>query len=300
MQRLELNTAQRHRGRDSIAAMSIRLDRSGLASALLALVLLATSCGGVGAAPPGLSEHTLESGGVDRGYSLFVPQSNDGETLLPLVLNFHGGADNAEGHIGYSGFNLTAEAEGIVVAYPEGIDRFWNFDDAEVEFVQAVVDHVAERAPIDRTRIYLTGMSIGGDLASYLTCADPGVYAAVASVAVVNHHGQPGCPATQPVPFLGIVGAVDDITILGVQDVVPGVDTPGPLGQELRGWAETNGCDPDAPVRSENNLVFSQFECTVQPLEIIVHSGDHIWPDPDDGLDTNTRIWDFLSRFTTE
>lgn len=288
-----------HRSNGAIESSPMNRTARRLAATITVLGLLASACSSApDAAPAGISDYTLDIDGADRSYTLFVPASGDGPA--PLVLNFHGGADTAAGQLEYSGFNPTAETESVVVAYPDGVDRFWSFDDADLAFVDALLEDVGNRAEIDTSRIYAIGMSMGGDFASFLSCADAGTFAAIATVAVLNHHNEPSCSERQPIPVMAVLGAADDFILQGADFQNPAVDTPGPLPEELAEWSVTNVCMPNPPVTSEDNIVRSEFLCAPDgaALELVLHPGGHVWPSVEDGFDTNAAIWAFLSRFS--
>jgi polyhydroxybutyrate depolymerase len=62
--------------------------------------------------------------------------------------------------------DATADREGLVVVYPNGIDNRWKFGasgfDGEVDdvgFARAVVEDLGERGCFDTSRVYATGSS---------------------------------------------------------------------------------------------------------------------------------------------
>ncbi len=84
-----------------------------------------------------------------------------------------------------------AAAQGIAVAYPDGIGGSWNAggccgqaeaDDLDdVGFILALVDELVASYSIDPDRVYLTGFSNGGLLAYRLAC-ESDRFAAIAPV----------------------------------------------------------------------------------------------------------------------
>lgn len=250
----------------------------------------------------GIEERSIEVGGRSRAYLLFVPSTTGPSAPEPLVVNLAGAGDTAAIHVEYSNFNELAESEGIVVVYPDAIDQFWVMEDeTDIEFIEAMIADVSALVSIDEARVYVTGMSQGGDFATLLFCMRPELFAAATSVAVLNHHGEPGiCVSPQPARVLAIAGSADPGTTEGLPFEVPGVDLPGPLVDEEANWAMTNGC---AAASEETELaagvVRRDYQCADSAaLAVIVHAGDHIWPQEDtDGLDANTIIWEFLRQY---
>lgn len=115
--------------------------------------------------------------GRDRTYVVRVPvdvgRSRDG---VPLVLVLHGGGGNASRAETITGFTDKAEAEGFIVAYPEGTSRrrpllTWNAGHCcgyvmeqgvnDAGCISALIDELASRYPVDLDRVFVTGMSNG-------------------------------------------------------------------------------------------------------------------------------------------
>lgn len=162
-------------------------------------------------------------GGETRNYQLYVPEQV--QENCPLVISLHGAGGASTN---YSPFKkAVADAEGCIVAYPQGkVTSFpvlgnsntgWtasgdnNFD---VKFLKAVIEDVASKYQIDRKRIYCCGFSNGGMMTYALsnTCSD--VFAAFASISGypinefhLRHTG------SRPVPFMHIHGKADDFVL---------------------------------------------------------------------------------------
>jgi len=135
------------------------------------------------AADPQLAAETFKPDGSDVGlkYRIFKPEIKDGEKL-PLVLCFHGagerGDDNAK-HIGYfvplwTGDNAANyRAIFVLPQVPNG--QLWasygwstKTDSMQPEpsqtmaLTRKLIDDLVSKLPIDRDRIYVTGLSMGG------------------------------------------------------------------------------------------------------------------------------------------
>jgi polyhydroxybutyrate depolymerase len=189
-----------------------------------------------GMVPAAVGEH----GEVDgRSYLLDAP-AGPADRPLPLVLAFHGFRSDPEDLRAGAGF-LGAAGDGLVVAYPAGHDGVrllgtvglgWDLRAGQTtdrDFVRRLIDHLEATRCLDRRRIYATGMSNGGFLASLLGCQLADRLAAVAPVA--GGHALGGCEPARPVPVLFLYGAADTI--------VP----PRIVREGVEWWVGRNGCD---------------------------------------------------------
>jgi polyhydroxybutyrate depolymerase len=166
-----------------------------MARVLIILVCVLTFCSVALAAEPAAVAVTkkITVDGLDRKYLLTVPKTARG--ALPVVVALHGGGSNASQMERYTKFDELAEREGFFVIYPDSIGGNWNdgrkndfiksqrenIDD--VKFIRAAVDDVAKEHPIDRSRIFATGISNGGIMSHRLAREASDLVAAIAPVA---------------------------------------------------------------------------------------------------------------------
>jgi polyhydroxybutyrate depolymerase len=158
--------------------------------------------------------------GVDRHYLLHVPR---GAGPFPLVLAFHGRMGRGRGMIGLTGLSAIADEEGVVVAYPDGIDRHWNDGRlpaggslVDVDFARSLIDRLAAELPIDRSRVYAAGISNGAMLRQRLACLLSDRLAAVASVAgTMPGDVAPDCHPAIPVAVMLVEGTGDPLVPYG-------------------------------------------------------------------------------------
>jgi polyhydroxybutyrate depolymerase len=68
---------------------------------------------------------TLTFGGVERKYEVHIPKSYTAGTRVPLMLVIHGAHNTMAMARSWSQMNTVSDANGFVVAYPQGIDC-WN------------------------------------------------------------------------------------------------------------------------------------------------------------------------------
>src|SRR3990167_7281010 len=123
---------------------------------------------------------------MQRTYLLHPPPSHNRTSPAPLVIVLHGGGGTAERMVRLTngGLNRTADREGFLVVYPNGIDKHWNdgrgADEtgwrpqgetvADVGFGSALIEDRVQRQNADPPRVYVTGVSNGGQMAHRLAC----------------------------------------------------------------------------------------------------------------------------------
>jgi polyhydroxybutyrate depolymerase len=233
-----------------------------------------------------------------------------------------------------SGLSAEADRSGFLVAYPDGIDGHWN-DGRHVEryraqregvddvgFLVALIDHLAGRYAVDRTRVYVTGASNGALMANRLACEHAERFAAIAPVigsmarGVAEH-----CEPARTVPVLLINGTDDRLVPWNGEAVrFAGRDLGRilPLPELVRFWVRHNGCasDPEVTPLPDLNpddgtrVVVHRYNACRDGASVLlyeVQGGGHTWPRgrpympqwiigrTSQDLDANAAIWAFFA-----
>ena len=143
----------------------------------------------------GAWEQFTETGRVgSRSYFVYTPPGLAAGKAVPLVVVLHGCRQSADLALG-SGVNALADRKRFVVVYPEqsvsdNPRRCWNWFDVRDQFrgfgepseIAAITKQVLSRPGgprLDRSRVYIMGMSAGGAMAGILAVTYPDLYAAV-------------------------------------------------------------------------------------------------------------------------
>ena len=216
---------------------------------------------GADAAPGGPPASDAHPGGgeggsvADRPYELRVPAGISPSVPAPLVILLHGYGSDPAWQEDLFRIGDLVDAEGFLYAMPEGTvdflgNRFWNATDAccdlgatgvdDVAYLNALVDDVASRYPIDPRRIYAVGHSNGGFMAHRLACDASSRFAAVVSVAGATWNDQARCQPSEPVSVLELHATTDELIAYGGGAI--GL-TPYPGARATAStWAAKNGC----------------------------------------------------------
>jgi polyhydroxybutyrate depolymerase len=237
---------------------------------------------------------TIEFGGLSRTYTVHLPPGHP----TGLVLNLHGGGSSGSGQRRLTNFDAVADADGFVVAYPNGIDRHWadgrwaseeggrQVDD--VGFLVALTDRLRTQYGIAPGHVFATGMSNGGFMSNRLACDRADLFAAVAPVSGTFRSGV-ACNPSRPVAFLEVHGTADPIVPFdggnmrgsgGRSDIV---SAPGLVER----WRSTDGCahapaEDTLPDAGDGTVVhrFTSTGCAAGTAVVFyrVDGGGHTWP----------------------
>lgn len=142
----------------------------------------------------GYVRETVEVDGVNREMYIYVPErlKDAADGTIPMVICFHGmNVNGSESAVRY-GWYKVAEERGFIAVCPTGSQQatsfptnfMWNYA-TDVPFVNALIDQMIERYPVDATRVYATGSSNGSMMAMWLQAAMPERIAATASYDMV-------------------------------------------------------------------------------------------------------------------
>lgn len=248
----------------------------------------------------GVSSQRLVSGQRPRAYRLFVPPGYDGHLRLPLVLDLHGSGGNAAGQASTSGLETLSVRERFIVATLEAEGGRWNVpvqDDRpdEVAYVRDVIAHVAARVCADETRVYATGFSGGGRMASLLGCR---LGSRIAAIAPVSGLRFPGPCDGRPVPVLTFHGLADEQNPYDGRAAGRGAEWLESVPEALAGWARHNGCkgdvmldDPPGPL---STMRYNGCRDGTEVRLIRIDGLGHTWPKRE--VDTTGVMWEFFTR----
>lgn len=120
-------------------------------------------------------------------YALYLPKDYDENKKFPLVLYLHGAGERGDDPdcAATHGFLKYVREEGrdypfIILAPQCPNDRYWG---CFIESLVAFLDDMCEKLSVDPSRIYLTGLSMGGNATWLLAMAIPHRFAAIAPIA---------------------------------------------------------------------------------------------------------------------
>ncbi|MDE3000376.1 MAG: hypothetical protein OXU79_14975 [Gemmatimonadota bacterium] len=259
---------------------------------------------------------TLSHNGVTRTYILYVPDSYDETSNVPLMLNFHGFGQMADRYLRFADMRSLADSGSFILVYPQGIlldgNPHWNAglesdtnksDADDFGFVEALIDEIASSYRIDPARVYSCGFSNGAFFTYALACYRSDRIAAIGSVAgTMMEETFNNCSPSHPTAMINIHGTSDA--------VVPYAGTVGlkSIDDVLDYWTDFNnaGATPTvnritdgATTIERHSYTDGNKDTSVEHYKVV--NGGHAWFDISyEGDNTSALIWNFVSRYDIE
>jgi polyhydroxybutyrate depolymerase len=281
-------------------------------TAVLGALLALSGCSGAhrSAPPPrvGTTVNTMAFGGLDRSYRLHTPAGLG--AAAPLVVMLHGAFGDGEQAETSYGWDQLADSAKFVVAFPDGVGHTWNAHGCcgkaeqenvdDVGFITTMVGEISAALPIDKSRVYVTGISNGG-IMSYALACNSGIFAAIGPDAATQLDA---CPTPHPTSVIHIHGTADRLV---PYDGGQGASTVnGPSIPDVNAfWRKVNHCGPP-DVTNKPPVTTSTAACADhRSVELItIEGGRHQWPGgttflerfgPQHALNATQTIWQFFA-----
>lgn len=196
----------------------------------------------------GKTTRTLEAGGLERRYHVYLPAAASPKAPMPLVYVHHGYTMSGDLMFDITRYAELADAEGIALAFPDGqggalsAEAPWNVGEGvcnavtgappiatgdDFALLDAIRADVSEDQCIDEHHVYATGFSMGGYFTHHAGCMRDDLRA------IAPHsggtHDLSGCTGG-PKPVIIFHGTADPVI-------------PTSCGRSAAdAWAQHNGC----------------------------------------------------------
>jgi polyhydroxybutyrate depolymerase len=252
----------------------------------------------------------IDYGGINREYVLYVPNSYDEASAVPLMLNFHGFGGSASDYMLEADMRSLAEADTFILVYPQGscLDGFshWNAcpndgenksDADDFGFVESIINELSSQHNIDMERIYAAGYSNGGMMAYGLANYKSELIAAVASVSGVMLDCTE--PSNHPMPVLHLHGTSDQVLPYN------GNNDWNSTQSTLDYWINFNNTNTNPDLTIDNNggmtiehYVYNLGDSSVSVEHYKYIGGNHVWFNATfNGQNASELVWNFVSRY---
>ncbi|MDB4192340.1 prolyl oligopeptidase family serine peptidase, partial [Flavobacteriaceae bacterium] len=256
------------------------------------------------------SAQSIVHNGVNREYVLYIPNSYDGTSSVPLMLNFHGFGGSASDYMQEADMRSLAEVDTFILVYPQGScldgSSHWNAcplggdnksDADDFGFVEAIINEISSQYNVDMERIYAAGYSNGGMMAYGLANYKSNLVAAVASVSGVMLE----CTGStsHPMPVVHLHGTSDGVLPYN------GSSDWNSAQSTLDYWINFNNTITTPTVSIDNSggmsiehYVYDQGDSSVSVEHYKFIGGDHVWFSATyQDQNTSELVWNFVSRY---
>jgi poly(hydroxyalkanoate) depolymerase family esterase len=282
---------------------------------------------------------------LECDYCLYVPAGLTSQDRVPLLVMLHGCGQDAGAFAEGTRMNGLADLHRFIVLYPEqswraNPLRCWRWFDretmngaGEAALIAGLIRNIATHHPVDRSRVYVAGISAGGAMASVLAFCYGGTFAACAIVSGVMYRAadsmleaaavlrrgsraRPQAAAGEVARRSGPrVGFVPALVIHGDRDSTVHPLNAEQIIQQFQAFAELTSSSPGPLVESEERRVLSAGrpyrqrdylrKDRVLLRKIIVEGMGHVWSGGDErhrfndaaGPNASQLIWEFVSEF---
>jgi polyhydroxybutyrate depolymerase len=268
----------------------------------------------------------MQDGGLTRTYYIHIPQSYNKQQAVPLMLAFHGSSATGKSLAQESHFNTIADAGGFIVVYPDGYQEQWADGRGttppeqagvnDVEFVSDLIDKLTSELTVDKSRIYVTGMSNGGIFSERLACELAGKITAIASVSgTMAANTSQQCQPARPIPVMLFMGTNDTSVPFGGGEVDRNQGLNLSADDTIQQWVTYNDCSttpmvtPAPPAPNDGTSVLkSHYGSCKDHADVVLYTiegGVHAWPGSGNTtqtsgqssyLDASQVIWKFFEH----
>jgi poly(3-hydroxybutyrate) depolymerase len=251
---------------------------------------------GCGKTPPAQTDarQTIDVAGTAREYIVNYPTPYDPNHPYRVLYVHHGRGGNADQNITRNGgwYGVGPLSGGSVIFVSphgdgDGGTTGWpNTGGRDVAFLRALVAHINATLCVDRSRIFTTGMSYGGNFSNVLGCEMGDVFRAIAPFAGWGPVGGPGGGGGGRADCVGKPAA---IVTHGTADSTVTFAS----GQASRDfWMAANHCTTMSAAIMPSSCVQYQGCDAGYPVAFCEHTGGHILP-----TSSGATIWNFISQF---
>lgn len=238
---------------------------------------------------------SLQVDGKKRSALLRVPT---GVEKPPVVFYVHGATDSGGWFQKMGNTNATADREKYIAIYTcahsDCSSGIWQDTQGPSNFPYffALLDSVDARYKIDRSRVYMTGFSQGGNISSYAACHYSDIFAAVAPVS--GHVGEEvACNPKRPMPVYLTFGTREGF----VGNFVKGRDLWLGLNKCPANRTVTKPYPASSPNSKRVRVAYGPCEENTMVIMDSIIDHTHRWPNPSNGNQAD-ETWAFLKQYS--
>lgn len=175
----------------------------------------------------GMIHHAVVAEGVVRDFYVYVPQAVASGRVqnVPVVFAFHGGGGSGEEFAARSGWDKVAEERNFIVVFPTGSRSNTKFKASttwgtgDLPFFGVMRQYMLENYPVDQSKIYVSGQSMGCVMSNIIALTHPELIAACAATSArVMPSETENVNTSLLMPYMWSVGEKDQYFVEGGKD----------------------------------------------------------------------------------
>ncbi|ABG59303.1 CHU large protein; esterase-related protein, CBM9 module, carbohydrate esterase family 1 protein [Cytophaga hutchinsonii ATCC 33406] len=236
---------------------------------------------------------TITVGNATRSMLVYAPAGI--QQNRPLLISMHGLNQDPNYQKSQTKWELVADTAKFIVVYPAGINNSWDLSgNTDTDFILKIIDAMYTSYGIDRSRVYLSGFSMGG-MMTYVAATK--IADKIAAFAPVSGYplSSSNFNSSRVVPFIHIHGDADNVVIYDNK-----------LLTYLQGWRTKNGCSSTAvvtkpyPSNISNSVAtkssWTNCGCGTE-FVLMTLAGKGHWHSLDATFNSTVEIWNFVRKY---
>ncbi|WP_448699555.1 alpha/beta hydrolase family esterase [Mucilaginibacter sp. AW1-3] len=256
--------------------------------------------------------------GIKRSFVSYIPANGNGK--MPLIISLHGGLASPKGQFRLADFRPLADRDKFIVVCPAS-KHIWhdgrdNKGIDDVKFMDKLISLMVDKYHADPQRVYITGISNGGFMASRLACQLSSRIAAIGVVAGTMNVEE-GYAPVKPMPVIYMHGTKDRVFSN------KGGKAFGRLtyshNDVVKLWVNFDKCNPEPVITNipdtahdGTSVICEEYRNPANGIEVIgytIVNGGHTWPGgwqymprwivgkTTKNINACAVMWDFLKKY---
>ncbi len=245
---------------------------------------------------------TVNVNGKNRTIDYYAPNGM-GEGR-PMLISCHGMNQDIAYQKSCARFDQVADTAKFLVVYAQSDGSTWDLsgNGADVAFMKKIISEMSTKFNIDKSRVYMSGFSMGG-MFTYTVANNMADQIAACAPCSGYPIGDKTAKPSRPMPVMHTNGDADDVvhyeewqgTFNGMQQHQQGAYA------QAEAWAKANNCD--ATPKEEKGDGYTRYwwnngDCGVQVCLNKVNGRGHA--PVNDKFHTAREIWRFCSKYSLE
>jgi len=218
-----------------------------------------------------------------RHYRIKMPAGHNGKTKIGAVFFAHGLGGNAVGVINNQNLQRIANRLGVALVALKAKRNDWNVKNSpagrsdrssnEFSYLDNVIKDITKRFPINRRKLMLAGVSVGGTFTWTMACTGRGRFAAYMPISGTYWRNPPTRCSAGPTNIIHVHGTSDKTVPLGGRRV--GSSAHSNVNQVIKAYAKLGRYNHVGKSSPSSLRCTKRKNVSGKVLEFCLHGGGH-------------------------